>query len=167
MKLLTFGMKSPLIGAVKGDPGAGTMSTQRNRVVVRFNDGRILKGYTHDFLPEKDLFHLNEDTASGADNIQEIKVSTLKAVFFVKTLDGNKDYNEKKSFKEVDPATLHGIKIKVAFKDGEVLCGLSLGYNKTKKGFFIVPIDPLSNNDRIYVVAASTARVVVGPAAEQ
>lgn len=152
--------------AAQGYSGARAMPTQRNRVVVRFNDGKILKGYTHDFLPEKELFHLSEDTASGADSVKEIEVSHLKAVFFVKTLGGNKDYNEKRSFKEIDPATLHGIKIKVTFKDGEVLCGLSLGYNKTKKGFFIVPIDPLSNNDRIYVVAASTARVVVGPAAE-
>ena len=143
------------------------MPTQRNRVVVRFNDGRILKGYTHDFLPEKDLFHLAEDTVSGAGGIQEIQIPDLKAIFFVKTFNGNKDYNEKKSFKEFNSAALHGIKIKVTFTDGEVLCGLSLGYNKTKKGFFIVPLDPLSNNDRIYIVAASTTRVVVGPAAEQ
>ena len=143
------------------------MPTQRNRVVVRFNDGRILKGYTHDFLPEKDLFHLAEDTASGAGGIQEIQIPDLKAIFFVKTFNGNKDYNEKKNFKEFNAAALHGIKIKVTFTDGEVLCGLSLGYNKTKKGFFIVPLDPLSNNDRIYIVAASTTGVVVGPAAEQ
>ena len=139
------------------------MPTQRNRVVVRFNDGRLLKGYTHDFLPEKDFFHLIEDTSSGAGTSQEINVPELKAVFFVKTFTGNKDYNEKKSFKEINAAVLHGIKIKVTFKDGEVLCGLSLGYNKTKKGFFIVPIDPLSNNDRIYIVAASTTGVVVLP----
>jgi hypothetical protein len=143
------------------------METQRNRVVVRFLDGNLLKGYTHDFLPEKDLFHLIEETAAGAGSVREIKSSDLKAVFFVKTFAGNKDYNEKKSFKEVAAASLHGIKIKVTFKDGEVLCGLSLGYNKTKKGFFIVPIDPLSNNDRIYVVASSTKSVVVGPRADQ
>jgi len=143
------------------------MATQRNRVVVRFGDGRILKGYTHDFLPEKELFHLIEDTASGAGGIHEIKVPDLKAVFFVKVFSGSKDYNEKKSFKEIDAATLHGIKIKVTFKDGEVLCGLSLGYNKTKKGFFIIPIDPLSNNDRIYVIASSTTNVAVGAGAEQ
>jgi len=142
------------------------MPTQRNRVVVRFNDGRLLKGYTHDFMAEKDYFHLIEETPSGIGTSHEIKVPDLKAVFFVKTFAGNKDYNEKKNFKEVNAAALHGIKIKVAFKDGEVLCGLSLGYNKTKKGFFIVPIDPLSNNDRIYVIAASTVEVIVGPAAE-
>jgi hypothetical protein len=143
------------------------MPTQRNRVVVRYIDGKILKGYTHDFLPEKELFHLIEETAAGEGSVHEVKMPELKAVFFVKTFDGNKDYNEKKSFKEVDPAALHGIKIKVTFADGEVLCGISLGYNKAKKGFFIVPIDPLSNNDRIYVIASATTKVAVGVAAEQ
>lgn len=142
------------------------MPTERNRVVVRFVDGRILKGYTHDFLPEKELFHLIEEAASGSGTMHEIQVSDLKAVFFVKRFDGDKDYNEKKSFKEADSAARHGIKIKITFKDGEVLRGLSLGYNKTKKGFFIIPVDSRSNNDRMYVVAASTDRVVVGPAAE-
>lgn len=143
------------------------MPTQRNRVVARFNDGKMLKGYTHDFLPGKELFHLIEYSASGAGDIHEIKTSSLKAIFFVKTFGGNKDYNEKKRFAEVDMAALHGIKIKVTFKDGEVLCGLSLGYNKEKNGFFIVPIDPLSNNERIYVIAGSTKSVIVGPGAEQ
>jgi hypothetical protein len=113
------------------------------------------------------MFHLAEESEAGAGVILEIKVADLKAVFFVKTLEGNKDYSEKKSFKEVNGASLHGIKIRVVFKDGEVLCGISLGYNKTKKGFFIVSIDPLSNNNRIYVVAAATASVVVGAAADQ
>lgn len=143
------------------------MPTQRNRVVARLSDGKMLKGYTHDFLPGKELFHLIEYSTSGAGDIHEIETSSLKAIFFVKTFGGNKDYNEKKRFSEVDTAALHGIKIKVTFKDGEVLCGLSLGYNKEKKGFFIVPIDPLSNNERIYVIAGSTKSVIVGPGAEQ
>jgi hypothetical protein len=155
-----------LIGAVDGSWRVRAMPTQRNRVVVRFSDGKLLKGYTHDFLPEKDFFHLAEESASGTGGVHEVEVADLKAVFFVKSFFGNKDYNEKKSFKEVNAAALHGIKIRVTFKDGEVLCGLSLGYNKMKKGFFIVPLDPLSNNDRIYIVAASTTQVVVGPAAE-
>ena len=143
------------------------MAAQRNRVVARFNDGRMLKGHTHDFVPEKELFHVIEEGESGAGAIHEVKVSDLKAVFFVKLLGGQSDYHERKSFAEASAARLHGIKIKVTFKDGEVMLGISLGYNKLKKGFFIVPIDPLSNNERIYVVAASAANVITGPGADQ
>ena len=143
------------------------MLTTRNKVVAHFNDGRLFKGYTHDFIADKASFHLNQGSEPGHDAIHDVKVSDLKALFFVKTSEGNKEHEEKKKFEEVDSKTLHGIKIKVIFKDGEVLRGLSLGYNKAKQGFFIVPLDPQSNNDRIYIVASSTAQVILGAEAEK
>ena len=143
------------------------MLTTRNKVVAHFNDGRLLKGYTHDFIADKASFHLNQESEPGHGAMHDVKVSDLKALFFVKTSEGNREHKEKKKFEEVDSKTLHGIKIKVIFKDGEVLRGLSLGYNKAKQGFFIVPIDPQSNNDRIYIVASSTAQVILGADAEK
>ena len=142
------------------------MLTQRNKVVVHYADGKILKGYTHDFVPEKDLFHLNTALEPGVGTIHDVRVADLKAVFFVKTAEGNPDYREKTRFEEVEGKALHGIKIKVVFKDGEVTRGISMGYSKAKKGFFVIPIDPRSNNERIYVVAGSASEVVVGPNAE-
>jgi hypothetical protein len=143
------------------------MLTTRNKVVAHFNDGRLLKGYTHDFIPDKESFHISEGLEPGSGTIHEVKVSDLKALFFVKSFEGNPEYVEKNAYADADAATLHGIKIKVEFSDGEVMRGLSLGYTKAKKGFFIIPVDSQSNNERIYVVAASTARVIVGPEAEK
>jgi hypothetical protein len=143
------------------------MEAQRNKVVAHLNDGRLLKGYTHDFVAEKASFHLNEGLEAGGGKIHEVRISDMKALFFVKTPGGNKAHKEKKRFEEVDSKSLHGMKIKVVFKDGEVMRGLSLGYSRAKQGFFIVPIDPQGNNDRIYIVAASTAQVVLGPDAEK
>lgn len=143
------------------------MIGERNNVVVHFKDGSLLKGFTHDFVAERPLFHLHVEHGPETGAVKDVKVADLKAVFFVKSYEGRKEYEEKKSFEDADAASLHGIKIRVEFKDGEIIRGLSLGYSKTKKGFFIVPIDPLSNNERIYVVADAAAKVVVGPAAEQ
>jgi hypothetical protein len=143
------------------------MLTQRNKVVVHCGDGTLLKGYTHDFVPEKDSFHLNTALDPGVGTIHEVKVADLKAVFFVKSVEGNPQYREKTRFDEVDAKTLHGIKIKVVFSDGEIIRGISMGYSKVKKGFFIIPIDPQSNNERIYVIASSTTKVVVGAEAEK
>ena len=61
-----------------------------NKVVVQFKDGAIMKGSTSDFLPTKTRFHLN----SLDGTVQEIDVEELKALFFVKDVEGNKDYNE-------------------------------------------------------------------------
>ena len=140
------------------------LKSERNRVVVRFKDGRLLKGYTYDFTPVGETFHLK----SGREkDTLEIRVADLKALFFVRTLEGNKDYSEKSRFDEVDNPQLSGLKIKAKFSDGEVIRGTTQGYSKKRKGFFIFPVDPQSNNERIYVLADALHDVKVGAAAEK
>ena len=137
----------------------------RNKVVIHFADGRLLKGYTHDFTPARDTFHLTSQLEEDFGTTYDINVSDLKAVFFVKTLKGNLGYKEKKRFEDVDESRLRGMRIRVEFIDGEVIRGISLGYSKAKKGFFIVPVDPKSNNERIYVVSSSVRDVKIAAAA--
>ena len=136
-------------------------------VVVHFKDGRLLKGFTRDFTPTKIMFHLTSEQNKDRGSEYEISLSDLKAIFFVKTLEGNKDYAEKKRFEEVDTSGLKGLKIRVEFTDGEIIRGISLGYSKSTKGFFVIPVDPESNNERIYVNADSLRDVKVGAAAEK
>jgi len=120
------------------------------KIVVRFADGRILKGYSQDFFPNKAVFHLVRNIASGSANQKEVHVSDLKAIFFVKTFAGNPDYKERKSFSKGD--IVQGRKVEVAFADGEILQGSVLGYNPKDSGFFLFPSDPKSNNHRVFVV---------------
>ena len=136
-------------------------------VVVHFKDGRLLKGFTHDFTPMKDAFHLTSEQSKDRGSEYEINFADLKAIFFVKTLEGNKDYAEKKKFEEVDTSGLKGLKIKVVFFDGEIIRGISLGYSKSSKGFFVIPVDPESNNERIYVISDALREVKVGEEAEK
>lgn len=140
------------------------LKNKRNRVVVRFKDGRLLKGYTHDFTPVKETFHLR---SSQEKDTSEIRTADLKALFFVRTLEGNKDYSEKSRFGEVDNPHLRGLKIKLRFSDGEVMSGVTQGYSKKRKGFFLFPLDPRSNNERVYVLADALHDVKVGAAAEK
>lgn len=136
----------------------------RNQVVVHFRDGALLKGYTHDFTPLKDLFHITLEDDS--EEMKEIEIAQLKAIFFVKTFDGDRSYVEKKFFEQVDQSRFRGLKIRVVFKDGEILRGISLGYNEKKKGFFLIPVDPDCNNDRIFVVSEACKDIKVGEIAQ-
>ena len=125
----------------------------RNQVVVRYRDGGLRKGYTHDFTPLRDSFHLTLEDGSG--EILMVDISELKAIFFVKTFDGDRQYIEKKFFEQVDQSRFRGLKMRVVFNDGEIIRGISLGYNEKKKGFFLIPVDPECNNDRIYIITRS------------
>jgi hypothetical protein len=137
-------------------------TTEANRIVIHYKNGNVAKGITHDFVPEKPKFHLVHQDGS----IEEIDTESLKAVFFVKTYEGKKDYQEVGGFGKIDPVTFRGMKIKITFKDNEVVYGSTLGYNKTRKGFFVLPADPESNNLRIYVVASAVREVKLGSQAE-
>jgi small nuclear ribonucleoprotein (snRNP)-like protein len=129
----------------------------QNKIVVRYQDGRVLKGYTNNFMPNKDVFHIIPLDAPAGSKPLDIYVNVLKAVFFVKDFTGNKQYQEKKTFEEAKPAV--GKKIKVVFKDGEELIGTTQGYQPGRPGFFLFPADPQSNQDRVFVYSAATRQI--------
>jgi hypothetical protein len=126
----------------------------QNKIVVRYQDGRLLKGSTTDFFPNKETFHVVPVDAQAGAKPVEVFVRDLKAVFFVKDFIGNPSYNDNKEFPSSKPVV--GRKIKVTFKDDEVLIGTTQGYQPGRAGFYVVPADPNSNIDRFYVVTAAT-----------
>lgn len=128
-----------------------------NKVVARLADGRMIKGTTADFFPGKEVFHVSESNASPGTRPLEIFTKDMKALFFVKDLAGNPTHVKTNEFNSSQPAV--GRKIKVVFKDGEVLAGTTTGYQSGRPGFFIVPADAESNNERCYVVTAATKEI--------
>jgi hypothetical protein len=134
------------------------------RVVVRFSNGGTLKGTTQDFKPASPRFHLIP-AAGGAP--VEVRVGDLKAVFFVKDLDGKPSRPKLEGFVSAPAETSQGKKVAVRFRDEELLCGYTLSYSPDRPGFFLFPADPESNNQRVYVVTSAAAEIKAGPAAEQ
>ena len=133
-----------------------------NRIVVRFLDGRIERGYTTDFQPHKEVFHLVVKNAEGQEGKSlAIKMVNLKAVFFVKELHGlDKDRPVvKRDFADLKDQKLIGKKVQVEFTDGEILNGITLGYSPQRRGFFFTPIDPESNNERIFAVLSAVKEI--------
>lgn len=135
--------------------GIMTNAPVGSAVVVRFVDGRVLKGTTHDFAPLKPNFHLT-DRDNPAARAVNVSISELKGVFFVRTYDGNPEHVENR---DLSHAKGQGRKILVTFADGEVLGGFTTGYSKDKQGFFVIPGDPGTNNSRVYVVTAAVKKI--------
>ncbi|MCK5768220.1 MAG: hypothetical protein KAH35_07615 [Candidatus Atribacteria bacterium] len=129
------------------------------KVVVKLDNGKILKGWTSNFSPTKESFYLHIEEKSSEKSILEIKLSSIRAVFFVKKHGGNKNYKKVRTFKGQSDITPSQRKIIVTCKDGEKLYGTTLGYNPNKKGFFIFPIDSKDNNERIFVIQESVENV--------
>ena len=126
---------------------------EASKIVARYQDGKMLKGYTQNFFPNRPVFHVLPIDAASATKSVEIGVSQLKAVFFVRDFMGNKSYDERKVLDLGEK--VQGRLIEVTFKDGEVPVGSTTGYDPKRPGFFFFPIDPKSNNIKAYILSSA------------
>jgi hypothetical protein len=142
---------------VPGGEGGGAVAQIENKVVIHFRDGRIVKGYTHDFNPNKDTFHVSK--AENGKEVLEVSTSLMKAAFFVKSFEGNKDHPSFDEFSMESFKNTPGMKVKVTFFDNEVIYGSTHGYSPNRKGFFIFPANKELNNQRVFVIKDATISV--------
>jgi hypothetical protein len=123
------------------------------KVIARFRDGRLVRGYTTDFHPTRPQLHLSAEPNSNDTLL--LQLSNLKALFFVRDFAGDGMRVDCQEF----GATPQGRKVTVTFNDGETLNGSTLGYRGEGNGFFMYPADPRSNNVRIFVAPGATQHV--------
>jgi len=139
------------MSVITSGSATGSSTITGRMVIARFRDGKLLKGTTQDFAPNRKVFHIYEggDLSSKA---VEVELDQLKAVLYVKDFAGNPRRRDTYSF---DKMVGHGRKAEVIFSDGERIFGFVMGYHADRPGFFLVPADPESNNERIYVLNAA------------
>lgn len=150
---------APAVAEIAKVAAPSPVEAGHSKIVVHYADGRLLKGFIQDFYPNKPSFHLLPATTgfSFTDEAVEVWIQDLKAVFFVRDFAGNPAYNERKTFAEGEHPP--GRKVRVVFKDGEVMVGSTVGYERQRPAFFLIPADPESNNRSVFVVAAAVTSI--------
>lgn len=128
------------------------------RVVVRYNDGRLIKGLTEVREVEGDELVLSpvEDPLST----MKVQLGNAKAIFFVKSFDGSPQRPKLAGFPSGSCDSMSHVLVE--FKDGERLWGCTGNREvPTIAGrFSFAPADPSSNNERVYVVPSGVSSVV-------
>ena len=124
---------------------------QGHLIVARFINGRVEKGSSADVDPKRPTCHLT--TASGEK--LEVSLANVKALFFVKTATGQPEYQESKHQSAGDSRLVGTKRVRVVFADKEEIVGLMNRYPPATPYFFMLPIDPQSNNIRILVNRAA------------
>ncbi|MCK9420655.1 MAG: hypothetical protein M0R70_14900 [Nitrospirae bacterium] len=140
---------------------------EEEKIVARFRDGRLMKGFVRDFNIESDTVILRDREKNTESRVP---IEELKALFFVKNFEGSSKYVERKVFgirknlgrkvfiKFIDKESL------VGFIEGEIPWdkGFSLAkLGKKAKGFFLTPVDGDSNNERVFVVGSAIDNVTI------
>lgn len=128
-----------------------------SKIVVRYAGGRVLKGHTQNFFPNRPTFHLTPLEGESLKGPIEVPLDQLKAVFFVRDFTGNRDFQEKKEIPAGEKPQTRVME--VTFRDNEKLLGTTQGYDPKRPGFFLFPIDTGSNNTRAFIVSAAVQKV--------
>lgn len=128
---------------------------ERQRLVVRTADGETLCGICFALNVKGEGFHLDLVDRKGEplNMTKRVFFRDLKAVYYVKSFDGNHD----RTISNRDPRS-EGAAVVVEFKDGEVLRGHTYNtYSLEQPRFYIIPEDPESNNVSVLVERSAVA----------
>jgi hypothetical protein len=126
-----------------------------HRLVVRYADGRLLKGYGGEFTASSGSVQVWPTLQSPVSERITVPLSYVKAVFFVRDFSGDPTYVER----DTEDALRRGRRVEVTFLDGETLVGTTLNYTENGIGFFIQPLDPRSNNARVFIASSAIRQV--------
>jgi hypothetical protein len=137
------------------EPQDSTQPSGWQKIVVRYVEKQILKGYTQDFNPARAQFSLWPSPNAKPQDRVIVPLARLKGVFFVRDFTGNPGYVERVDTEHVQ----HGRRIEVTLLDDEVIAGRTLNYRADGYGFFVVPADPLANNIRVFIVSSAVRQV--------
>jgi hypothetical protein len=140
------------------------MSEESQKVILRFVDGKMMKGFISDLKIYEEYLYLEDES----NHQHKVRLKELKAIFFVKKFEGVRQHQEKKTFTDTRPGSK---RVFVKFKDGESIMGNMEGEFPWEKGFFlesmkekaftIIPVDENSNNTRILVITTSVQDVAM------
>jgi hypothetical protein len=126
-------------------------------VVARHLDGRKIKGRTTEFHPQRDYFRIEADPKGIP---VDIATEGLKAVYFVRSLDGDPNRKDSREF----PRTAGQVRRKLwlEFKDGERMACWPVSMPLGKDGFWVIPTDCSSNVEKAYVFRSAVSKMLQG-----
>jgi len=138
-----------------------TESMGTYRVVVRYED-RAVRG----FVEESELGSIEQLFRNDAhypldsirlklldsEKVEEVPTKDAKAVFFVKTFDG--DLRHRALHFHENAPIVPGLWVRVYFYDGEMIEGIISNTRDfvLEAGFFMRPTDPNGNNRLVYIL---------------
>jgi hypothetical protein len=132
-----------------------------HKVVAHFLNGRLVKGASTSVALDRPPCHVMTPDHRAV----LVPLSELKALFFVKDLEGDRTHRDHQVIGSSDPRATGAKRLKITFRDGEQLVALAPTYEGTRQLFYVLPADPSSNNLRILVNRKAVAAVEVLPPA--
>jgi len=129
-----------------------------NIVVAHCLDGRVIKGTSLDVTPTKPDCHIR----TADQQTVKVALADLKALYFVKSLEGNPKHEYASEPTAGDPRLTGSHRVSLTFKDGERLMALANRFPPVGNFFFVLPVDGDGNTVRVLVNRAAVVEMGSG-----
>jgi len=132
------------------------MATTHKKVIVRKMDRDSVNGYVSaTFISDSKLELMNT-----AGNVVSLDLREVKGVYFVREF-GDSESLTRKTF--TSRPRMEGLWVRLRFRDNEVIEGMMPNdlLQDGSEGFSIIPPDPHSNTQRIFVPRSALAEMTV------
>lgn len=124
------------------------------QVVACYANGKTRSGFTAEFTPTKGCLELASEPTPSSKPLT-VPLTELRTIRFAKDPAREGD-------RAASVAAAKGRKLRVTFPDGQLLEGTTDSYRRSAPGFFVQPLDPQSDAERVFVIGSSTLQVVFG-----
>jgi hypothetical protein len=132
-------------------------STHKKVIVERF-DREPMNGFVN---PQTWLSDAGVELLTLSGSVVTLPFHDIRAVGFVKELDGNAPSQEKRLFTSRPKS--EGLWVRLLFRDGDFLDGLLPNnlLQLSPHGFYVAPPDASSNNQKIFIPRAALTELKV------
>ncbi len=100
-----------------------------------FLNGRPVKGSSTSIALDRPTCHV----MTRDHRVVLVTLSELKALFFVKDMEGNRAYRDLQVIGSTDRRVTGAKRLRIAFRDGEELVALAPTYDATRHFFYVLP----------------------------
>lgn len=116
-------------------------------VVVHFADGHTISGHGDELLPGETDYSVRD---ASTDQRVHVNLAQVKVVCFVRSHATTGVVRNREQPPVMGPVA-SGRRAEMVFRDGERLAGIVTLQENPTRAFFLIPLNPNSNNVKIYV----------------
>ena len=129
------------------------------RVVVKLQTGKEIKGDMLSFGSGKPLLHVQVEDAEGKPRTVPVSMGSIAAIFFLKKQEERNSLVKRETIEQSVLASNSGVRLHVEFKDGGIIHGSGHTYTPRDSGFYLVPLNPADEYERVYICASAVKKV--------
>ena len=129
------------------------------KVRIGLQNGEEIKGDLLSLNINHPTFYVTSDRDDGKTITITVRMDSVKAIYFLKKAEVSTSIVHTETIEQSVFAGTHGFRLDVEFMDGEIIHGSTHKYSPNDIGFYMIPLNPAEQYERIYINTLAVKKV--------